>query len=511
MQPVGIILLLSCVALSGLSDPLGAAVQDRSTGPAVLRATPESVSLSAIVGGADPAMQVQLTHPGSGEVIWTARADQDWIVLPAASGETPFPLQIGVTTQGLAPGNYSGIVTVTAAGASETIPVQVTVASDLSPLAGRVFLMKGNNPAFDRYTNNPPASLKQFLNDHMARMRVFSPYFDSRTSWYSGGLVYADAYAIYPGGNFGQDVPGQHPEWVLRDVYGNRLYIPWGCLGGTCPQYAADFSNPGFQQFWIDGVRAMLRAGNYKGIFIDDVNMDWRVGDGHGNFVTPWNANTNAPMTIDEWRKYMAGFLTNVRSQFSDVEICHNSIWFAGGAERDSNQYVQQQIAQADDIYIEFGVNDSGLNSTKGAWSTDSVLSFAERLNGAGKRAVMAGIGNGNSANTSGIEYGVAAYLLINNGKDYAGDTDMAADPSNWWTGFDVDLGAAEVSGDSPGGGRYWWNGLMRRDFAGGMVLLNGPGGPAVNVALPGTFRRVDGATVTSLTLPPSRAAILLK
>jgi hypothetical protein len=42
-------------------------------------------------------------------------------------------------------------------------------------------------------------------------------------------------------------------------------------------------------------------------------------------------------------------------------------------------------------------------------------------------------------------------------------------DPTLWWSGYDVVLG-------DPVGARYLWQGVHRRDFTNGMVLLSGPG-----------------------------------
>ena len=76
-----------------------------------------------------------------------------------------------------------------------------------------------------------------------ARMLVFSPYFDSRLSWYPNGWVYKDLYAI----GVGSSMASAHPDWILRDSAGQALYIPFACSGGTCPQYAGDVGSPAFR------------------------------------------------------------------------------------------------------------------------------------------------------------------------------------------------------------------------------------------------------------------------
>jgi hypothetical protein len=65
-----------------------------------------------------------------------------------------------------------------------------------------------------------------------------------------------------------------------------------------------------------------------------------------------------------------------------------------------------------------------------------------------------------------------------------------------------VDLGA-------PLGGRTVVNGIFQRDFADGRVLLNQPGTSQATVQLGGTFLRIDGSAVTSVTLGAARGAVL--
>ncbi len=77
----------------------------------------------------------------------------------------------------------------------------------------------------------------------------------------------------------------------------------------------------------------------------------------------------------------------------------------------------------------------------------------------------------------AGMEYSLANYLLISTGRDGVGEQDMT--PDNWWKGWDTDLGTAL-------GERYEWQGLIRRDFKGGMVLVGEPALPPA----PFSFRR---------------------
>jgi hypothetical protein len=169
---------------------------------------------------------------------------------------------------------------------------------------GAVHFLRSADSAFDPYTDSRSRSYGAFLRRHFWRMIVYSPYFNNKTRWYPNGWVYDDAYAIYPGSS----IAARHPEWILRDREGRPLYIPFACSQGTCAQYAGDISSPAFRARWIAEARAKLQHG-YRGLYIDDVNMAFRVGYGQGQQVAPIDHATHQPMTSGAWRSYMARFM----------------------------------------------------------------------------------------------------------------------------------------------------------------------------------------------------------
>ena len=81
---------------------------------------------------------------------------------------------------------------------------------------------------------------------------------------------------------------------------------------------------------------------------------------------------------------------------------------------------------------------------------------------------------------------------------------DVGAYPDGWWNGWDTNLGA-------PLNNRYAWNGLFRRDFERGSVFVNQPDKPTVTVAPGGSWKRLDGSTVTSVSLPSRDGLVLLR
>jgi len=372
----------------------------------------------------------------------------------------------------------------------------------LATTEGHVNFFKQSGASDDPYTTNPSSAAISFMNSHWVRLLTYCGYWNSgnKLSWFSNAWSYLDSYAIYsdPTNTMYAQLIAHHPNWVLRDSSGNPLYIPWDCSGGTCPQYAANITDPnGFRAWWISQAQALFtQSPPFKGIFIDDVNLDLsRVSDGNGNPVTPIDPNTGALMTNTAWRTYFADFMAQVRAALPDIEIVHNSLWFLDWT--DSN--IQREIQAADWINSERGVNDSGLTGGTGYWSLDRLLRFVDNVHSNGKGVVLDGEVP-LSATDPAREYSVANYLLISTGRDLVGD--MSETPTNWWPGFDTDLGSAL-------GPRYVWQALWRRDFAGGMSLVNPPGSSSVVVTLPAPFLRIGGSIVNTITLNAGEAAVL--
>ena len=364
--------------------------------------------------------------------------------------------------------------------------------------AGSVRFAKAAESSFDVFTSSPTEAQKEWMRAHYARMRAYSPYFDSRLAWFPDAWAYQDAYAIYRN----SPVATEHPEWILRDAAGNKLYIPFGCSGGVCPQYAGDFGNPAFRNWWIQDAAAKMAKG-YRGLFVDDVNMEWRVGNGNGAFVAPRDPRTGATMTEADWRRYMAEFTEQIRQALPGKEIVHNAIWFAGcGSTAEScwsDPYIRRELLAADLIELERGVNDAGITGDGGRYGYETFMARVDWLHSHGKGVIF----DARAGTDAAREYGLASYFLTSNGQDLLGN-DPGGTPSDWWTGYDVQLGA-------PLAGRYSWNGLVRRDYQDGIVLVNKPGAASKTVSLGATYEDLTGASRTSVTLGAASGAVLLR
>ena len=355
--------------------------------------------------------------------------------------------------------------------------------------AGRIRLMRTADIPFERYSVSPTPAEITFMNRWFDRMMVYRPYFDSRLRWYPAAWFYQNSYALYPEAK----ITHQHPEWILRDKEGRRLYIPWGCAHGTCPAFAANIFSPAYRAWWIEQAREGLAAG-YRGIFIDDVSLTRRVSDGRGEMVAPIDPVTGRPIGKAAWAQGMAAFMEQVRRALPGTEIVHNGVWFYGAITPGGAAVQRRQITAADYSMMEFGVTDQGVGGGTGPYSLASLMTTVDLTHAAGRGVIL----GGTPPDAAGRTYAVGCYLLVTDGRDFIADDNVTPDDPK--PIYRLALGAVQ-------GARYRWHGMWRRDFAGGSVVVNPPDGPAQPLAgLPG--RQWDG-TALPTSLPP-RAAVIV-
>ncbi|NOZ87843.1 MAG: hypothetical protein GXP49_16595 [Deltaproteobacteria bacterium] len=104
--------------------------------PSHLVVVPDSLTFSAVAGGAQPGSQrLTLASSGSGVISWTATKDRDWISLSSTSGTTLSQVDVSVDTSQMntAGSPYNGKVTITPS-IGDPVEVGVTVLiSDKAP------------------------------------------------------------------------------------------------------------------------------------------------------------------------------------------------------------------------------------------------------------------------------------------------------------------------------------------------------------------------------------------
>jgi len=387
-----------------------------------------------------------------------------------------------------------GVIVALALAAAAVAELTTVAGSAPSERPGRIQIVRNAAHGFDSFLRHSSPAQRSFMRSHYWRVRGYTPSFDGALGWAPPSHVYVDLYALYPSRKRDRRIMRRHPNWVLRNAAGRRLYIPYGCDGDRCTAYAANPGSAGWRKRWIAHARRQVRKG-YAGLFIDNVNLEMRVGDGAGRPATPVDPRTEAPMTIAAWRNYVAGFTERIRAELPGAEIVHNAIWFTA---RDAA--AARQARAADIVELERGCSDPGLVAGDGRFGIETFLSHIDWLHSLGASVLLEPYGR----EAARREYDVACYFLISSGQDAMASA-FQTDPGDWWRGWDVQLGA-------PLGGRYVWNDVLRRDFTNGYVLLNQPGQPSRSLPINGSFQDPVGRPrLGSLTLGGGQGSVLIE
>lgn len=353
--------------------------------------------------------------------------------------------------------------------------------------AGHVRLAKSAGSEMDGPMTHASRARRAWFRRHYVRMKAYAPWFNPRLRWYPQAWAYQDLYAVYSDAR--ED--GSHMRFVLRDGSGRRLYIPWGCNGHSCPQYAADPGNPDFRRRWIAEAARKLRAG-YRGLYIDDASLAMNTGDASGRHVPPVDPRTGRDMRREDWRRYVTEFLVAIRHALPTAEIVHNTPWWTAPL---SNRLRRRQVRAADWHVIEHAFSDWGLTGGTGSMSFRAYMRHMDALHRMRKRIVL----DGEGASPEARELLLAGYLMVNNGRDLL-SSGQGSGPGPIWHGYRLNLGRAR-------GSRHRWHGVWRRNFAHGTALLSDPGSPSRTLPVRG--RRVSGERVSAVTLGDRQGAVI--
>jgi outer membrane protein assembly factor BamB len=123
---------------SSYADTASAYLQSATvTGP-VLSASPLSLAFASQSGGATaPAQSLSIANAGTGTLTYSVASDAAWLTATPTSGNAPATLSVATNQAGLAPGAYTGHLTLTAAppaqGSPQVVNVTLNVAAQSSP------------------------------------------------------------------------------------------------------------------------------------------------------------------------------------------------------------------------------------------------------------------------------------------------------------------------------------------------------------------------------------------
>jgi hypothetical protein len=369
-----------------------------------------------------------------------------------------------------------------------------------SGFGAEVRLLRNATSEFDKFITNPSPASQAWMRRNYSEMRGYSPYFDNNAFEWSPppASFYKDLYAIY-NSPAGHQLIAAHPDWVLRDGAGRPLYIPYACSAGTCPQYAGDVGNPAYRAHWIAAARQTFDqsrtrspdGSGYMGIFIDDVNLEMKVGNGDGELVAPFDPRTGSTMTRPNWQRYVAEFTEEIRAAFPGAQITHNPLWWLPHSDPE----VRRQVAAADVIELERGFNDAGLTRGGGRYGYNTFLRHISWLHRRGRKIVVEPYLDTKAQ----ARYEVAGYLLTRRAGDSISSkfrTEPPVSGGKWWRHWRTDPGR-------PRGHRKQRGGVWLRRYGRGTAVVNPPGASAKTIRFKRPHRSLTGKVSRRFRLGP--------
>ena len=180
------------------------------TAPA-LAVSPLSLTFTGTAGTTNPAGNVvNINNTGAGTLSWTASSNQPWLAISAASGIGAQVLSVSPNISGLAAGNYSGQVTISAPGASPAVQtVTVSLALAAAP----------SNPTPPPTTPPPPTS--------------GTPHYVSPSGSPSGDGSISSPWDLQTALNQPSAVHPGDTIWLRNGTYGNGTTQFTSALTGT--------------------------------------------------------------------------------------------------------------------------------------------------------------------------------------------------------------------------------------------------------------------------------------
>jgi len=129
--------ILSASGASSVTVPVAFTVTTAPVPPAI-GASPTNISFTAQAGVNPAGQTLSISNTGGGTLSWSASDNAAWLTLSPASGTGNGPVTLTVNTAALTAGSYSGLITLTATGATTvTVPVALTVtAAPVPPAIG---------------------------------------------------------------------------------------------------------------------------------------------------------------------------------------------------------------------------------------------------------------------------------------------------------------------------------------------------------------------------------------
>jgi hypothetical protein len=278
-----------------------------------------------------------------------------------------------------------------------------------------------------------------------------------------------------------------HPDWFTTDPRGNRL--EWENWPGN---WQMDVGSAGYQNQWAANVLAGLREQGWDGVVVDDANVDERPQLGSrtmSEYPTQpsYQAATRSFLANVGPKLTRAGFLVIPNIQ-SDPVIADAKLWadwtqFTSGGTRE--------------YWMKWGTGTGGQFGGSG-WA--DLMEVMETVQREGK--IFLPTTSAPAGDVRSMRWGRASFLMGWNGGPSAFTFAPTGPVDPWSADWTTDIGTP--AGAATTGG----NGVWRRDYTGGVALVNTSTG-SQPMELGSSYLTPEGMPVTQVALRPLSGLVL--
>jgi hypothetical protein len=288
------------------------------------------------------------------------------------------------------------------------------------------------------------------------------------------------------------------------DPFGSALYAPWVKSHASAIVGYPPHSNPYVSLFGLplvayhdpatEGQAPLGAAGiaayvsevkrdmslGYAGVFVDDANWS-------GGFPPSPGPPAALANLLEAIRAAEPSAVIEINSQYHDI-------WPLMKAH-DPN--VERALRVVNEVNKEFGVGPTaGINTAR---DYGEFMEYVDTLHAKGIHTSL--IGDHGARTVPVMEYNLATYFLVNNGGDYVSGVNQT--PLQWWSGFNVNLGAAVGPRERSA------SGVWTRRFSNGVVYTVEPEGGTHTIRLSKRMHSPQWGDVEAVTLKQGQGAVL--
>lgn len=260
-------------------------------------------------------------------------------------------------------------------------------------------------------------------------------------------------------------------------------------------KYWADIGNTSYQQAWLAGAASSAKKEGFDGVFLDDTNTH------------PGHCEDGSLQKYTDVQ-YGDAMLSFLKYQYAGLKsdgllVVPN---ISADAWTTSEESIEEQMAPyTNAVFQEMFMNWDA--STPTLFSGSQWSAVMQQMINVSKVTSYYANTYDSSFNAQTMDYGRASFLLGWNG-DTTSASQFYINNSNTTSSYNP-IWAASVG--TPTNTYYELsNGAWRRDFTGGIVLVNPSASATATVSLGGTYTNTaNSSKVTSVTLGPTTGAIL--